>query len=304
MEETLLDDAKTPGAPPGGKPVDEEGSNGAPEGGNQHGAPDVEALRRLKLTGFLRELVRVEGRMEAAKLLGVNYRTLVRAEEKGDMTGRISDALERLLWKADGAEMVRLRDRVGALEERVETLAGDLESNTVEVRAHGAGEDESLPSTGQDSPHVSRPDPSPARGPRPGPVTAPPVLGLRSEKPSQVRSRDPEVVTEVPGDDDPGVYGPAWPLVEEWRRLRAGHPNRGGTMSWLVTEERLLVLELALLEEFGLTLPPETEPLRGFGRRGQTGWRWKALDDTRRALRKRRRLRWVRRVLTCGLWWR
>ena len=35
--------------------------------------------------------------MEAAELLGVNYRTLVRAEESGKITGRMSDALERLL---------------------------------------------------------------------------------------------------------------------------------------------------------------------------------------------------------------
>ena len=38
-------------------------------------------------TGFLCELVKREGRMEAAVLLGVNYRTLVKAEESGEMTG-------------------------------------------------------------------------------------------------------------------------------------------------------------------------------------------------------------------------
>ena len=48
-----------------------------------------------------------------------------------------------------------------------------------------------------------------------------------------------------------------------------------------------------MLEEHGLTLPPEKQPLRGFGRRGQTSWRWKALHDTRVALRKRKLLRWV-----------
>ena len=52
----------------------------------------------------------------------------------------------------------------------------------------------------------------------------------------------------------------------------------------------------------GLTLPPETQALRGFGRKRQTSWRWKALYDTRKALRKRELLRWVRRVLTLGLW--
>ena len=90
--------------------------------------------------------------------------------------------------------------------------------------------------------------------------------------------------------------------MEEWRRLRDGHPFQGKSLSWLVTQERILVLELAMLEEHGLTLPPEKQPLRGFGRRGQTSWRHTALNDTREALQKRRMLRWIRRVLTLGLW--
>ena len=106
----------------------------------------------------------------------------------------------------------------------------------------------------------------------------------------------------VPADDDDEIYGEAWPLVEEWRRLREGHPVQGGTLSWLENEERLLVLELAMLEEHGLTLPPEKQPLRGFGRDGQTTHRWKALAGTRVRLRKRRILRRVRTVLTLWLW--
>ena len=117
-----------------------------------------------------------------------------------------------------------------------------------------------------------------------------------------LRRLDPEVVTEEPADDDDEVYGDARPLVEEWRRLRADHPHQGKSLSWLTTEERLLVLELAMLEEHGLTLPPETQALRGFGRKGQINHRWKALADTRVALRKRKLLRWVRTVLTLWLW--
>ena len=131
---------------------------------------------------------------------------------------------------------------------------------------------------------------------------APPMAGVRSKKRATLRRLDPEVVTEEPADDDDEVYGDAWPLVEEWRRLRAGHPHQGKSLSWLTTEERLLVLELAMLEEHGLTLPPETQALRGFGRKGQINHRWKALADTRVALRKRKLLRWVRTVLTLWLW--
>ena len=51
-----------------------------------------------------------------------------------------------------------------------------------------------------------------------------------------------------------------------------------------------------------MTLPPETYPLKGFDRNGQLNWRRTALYDTRRARAKRELLRWVRRILTLGLW--
>ena len=69
-------------------------------------------------------------------------------------------------------------------------------------------------------------------------------------------------------------------------------------------EVRIRELEVAMLEEYGLTLPPETEPLRGLWRRSQLNWRREALHDLRRAKARRELLRWVRRVLTLGLWWK
>ena len=106
-------------------------------------------------------------------------------------------------------------------------------------------------------------------------------------------------MTRDPAEDDKEVFGDAWTLIVEWRALKAAHPSRGRGPSWLATQERLLTVELALLEEHGMTLPPETYPLRGFARDGQTGWRRTALYDTRRA-RARREL--LRRVLTLWLW--
>ena len=69
--------------------------------GSDDGKRDAERLRRQRLSEFLRELVREEGRMEAAEMLGINYRTLVKAEESGEMTRRMCDALERLLLSID-----------------------------------------------------------------------------------------------------------------------------------------------------------------------------------------------------------
>ena len=288
MNEIQANDAKTEDAP-----ADEMQAGGGGKVGS-----DVEKLRLLRLNGFLRELVRVEGRMEVAKLLGVNYKTVVRAEESGQITEHVSRALEQLLGETEGAETVRLRERVGALEEGMEELRAGLDGIRAEVagkaEAQGKGDGQA---DAKDGKYAEAADRAETRA-------APPVEGLQQGRREALRRMDPEVVTVEPAEDDPEVYGPAWPLVREWRRMQADHPNRGSSLSWLVAEERLLTLDLAMLEEHGLTLPPETQPLRGFGRRGQTGWRRKALHDTQRTLRRRRLLRWVRRVLTLGLWWR
>ena len=195
------------------------------DGGGSDGL-DVERLRRLRLSGFLRELVRAEGRMEAADLLGVAYRTLVKAEESGEITGRMGDALERLLGTGDDPEVARLRERVGALEERLEggmeSLAKELRDGLDEVRSAVTGNggeqteaDAQTQAEGEDG--VGRSETG----------AAPPVAGLGSKKPFRERRLDPEVVTVDPAEDDAEVYGAAWPLVEEWRGRRAGHPPPG-----------------------------------------------------------------------------
>ena len=261
------------------------------------GSVDVELLRRARLSAMLRELVRQEGPTKTAELLGVNYKTVARAEKSGRLTGRMSDALERLLRPVNDPQAERLRERVGALEGGMGALAKELRDGLDEIRTAVAGQ-ASAP-TETDGKTQARDGEGAGRSKT---WAAPPVAGLGSKKPFRLRRLDPEVVTEEPAEDDAEVYGAAWPLVEEWRRLRADHPHRGKSLSWLGTEERLLTLELAMLEEHGLTLPPETQALRGFGRRGQINHRWKALADTRVALRKRKLLRWVRTVLTLWLW--
>ena len=290
----------------------EDGGDAGDSGGD---APDMEKLRQLRLSGFLRELVRAEGRMEAAALLGVNYKTVVRAEESGKITWRMGDALERLLDPGDDAEVARLQEVVEALEGRVTALEADLEglrdavprgaSSGIEEPSHVDVEEETVEEA---TPDAGKADEERAEGQaqeegagRSETRAAPPGDAPRPRR-RRFRRSDPEVVTERPAEDDVDVYGKAWPLVREWRSLRDGHPSRGSSLSWLTTHVRLLELELSMLEEHGLTLPPETQALRGFARRGQTSWRWTALAETRTALRKRKLLRWVRRILTLGLW--
>lgn len=299
MNETQLNGTQADDGVDGETMADEAQAEG-------NGGLDAEKLRWQRLRGFLRELVRDEGRMEAAELLGVAYRTLVKAEESGEITGRMGDALERLSNVGDNPEVTQLKESVGEVEARMAALEDGMEALTKELR-DGLGEMRAAVSGAADirGQGEERGEANDAAGKEADPSeawTAPPVAGLRPKKPFRVRRKEPEVVTVEPADDDMEVYGDAWPLIEEWRSLRADHPSQGSSLSWLTTHERLLVLELAMLEERGLTLPPETQALRGFGRRGQTSWRWKALGDTRRALARRKLLRWVRRILTLWLW--
>ena len=71
--------------------------------------------------------------MEAAELLGVNYKTLARAMKSGEITGRMGDALERLLGTGDDPEVTKLRERVDALEK-------ELRGRPRRDSSHGLGE--------------------------------------------------------------------------------------------------------------------------------------------------------------------
>ncbi len=287
-------------------PDDGSKADGMASDGGAGDGWDVEKARRHRLREFLRDLIRQEGKMEAAELLGVNHKTLTRAEESGEMTGRMSDALELLLRRADDAEVARLREAVRVMEERLAALEGGGDAPDAEEAEGEGGEDEAntqAQEKQEDDTETQAEDGKDGEGAallseRP----APQVVQLRPVNPDTLRPFDPEIVTVEPADDDVEIYGDAWPLVEEWRSLRAGHPNQGSSLSWLTTQKRLLELELAMLEEHRLTLPPEKQPLRGFGRSGQTSWRRTALADTRKALVRRKLLRWVRRILTLGLW--
>lgn len=262
------------------------------------GEPDAGAERELRLMALLREVVADKGRIQAADLLGVNYKTLKRVVESGRLTPLVRDALERFQLPHDGAGAAIRSERVGALERRIERIEGRLTTLAEERVTSRHGPDASDGGAAASRAEVRPAAPRRTGGPSAGEPAA--VVGMRSRAPAALRRPFPEVVTVEPGDDDAEVYGEAWPLVEAWRQLRATHPDHGRGVRWLETEARILVLELALLEDHGLTLPPETQPLRGFARRGQTTWRRTALLDTQRALAWAK----LRRALTLGVCWR
>lgn len=117
---------------------------------------------------------------------------------------------------------------------------------------------------------------------------------------------DVGVVTLEEQSDEEHAFGPAAPLVAEWREVRdrMGDGLAGSRVDRAMVTVRRWELEAAMLREFHLTLPPETEPLDESRRWDHIRWREEALEEVRRELGRAKRARLLRRVVTLGLWWR
>ena len=250
----------------------------------------------MRLMALLRELERDHGRKKAAAILGVDRRTLDAGVDEGVLSRRMRGALDRALQSGVGSAAAEQRDRNDKLEARVEGLEKEHDELAKELRRRLGVVERGVEDLRRDV----------AQGTGAGHAGAGPSQaeagasdgGSRPPSKPSTRREYPDLVTREPASDDEDVFGDAWPLIVEWRELMDEHPHQGNGLAWLAEEERLRVVELALLEEHGMTLPPEKQPLRGLDRSGQTSWRRTALHDTRRAIRRRGLLRWV----TLGLW--
>ena len=279
----------------------------------EHGiedSKDVENMHHMRLMTLLQELVRDKGFKSAARVLEIDQRTVAECAKTGQLSRRVRQALERALQEGVGSAAARQRERNDRLEARVEALEQGHEALGKgqdelgkELRRRMAaveGEVASLRRDGAQGTGAGHagagPSPERAGQSEAGASDA----GRRPTSKPTVRREYPDLVTLEPAEDDEEVFGDAWPLIVEWRELKDAHPNDGKDLAWLAEEERLRVVELALLEDHGMTLPPEKRPLRGFDRDGQINWRRTALFDTRRALRKRELLN----RLSFGLLWR
>ena len=275
-----------------------------PEKGVVEKGRSVRDMHHLRLMSLLQELERDNGRKKTAEMLGVDRRTLDASLDEGVLTRRIRGALEKALQSGVGSAAAEQRDRNDRLAGRLEDLEGVVEEQGKEMRVKHRALEDAIRAVREDVAQGFRKvektlaeretglggqDRAKANG-----------AGPQPRKRSLLRREYPDLVTLEPAEDDEDVFGEVWPLIGEWRELKAVHPDEGKSLSWLRTEERFLALELTLLEGHGLTLPPATFPLRGFDRNGQVNWRKTALSDTRRALRKRELLN----TLTVGLLWK
>ena len=261
----------------------------------------IEDLHQLRLMALLDEMVQGKGVMQTARDLGVNYRTLASARETGRLSRRMRGALGQRLMEGGGSPAREQRQRneelagrleqvEGKVDEMGEEMTGGLAAVQGEVRALGNEHGQALRRVESRLDRVEGGDG--AEGPPPASPAGGGVAG-----PISPRRDFHDLATLEPAADDEDVFGGAWPKVQEWRELRNTHPDRGRGLAWLRDEERLMSVELALLEEHGLTLPPQTYPLKGLDRGEQVNWRRKALEDARRARKRRERLLWPLRAL-------
>ena len=263
----------------------------------------LDSLRHMRLMALLRDMIEAEGKVQTAAALGVNYRTLVRHEETGRLTDRMSDALERHLLLGGGSAAAQQRDRVDALVERVSALErelrGGLEAVVGEVKAFSEEHARSMR-------HVERRLVRLEAGRSESETPSPTGAETEPTKRRYVRPRTyPQLVTLEAEPDEDLVYGDAAPVIVEWRRVRAEFLKTlktGATLDRTEVQEPMLEMELALVGEHELTLPPASFPWDQFDRRDKV---WELTQDLKRVRAERNRAllrRWLRRVLTFGLW--
>ena len=257
--------------------------------------PNLESLQKVRLTALLHDLMK-EGKLEAAQILGVNYKTLAAAVDSGTLTPRLSDALEKVLLSREIEAFEKVRERVDEMEGRVEAVEKQTRGIPGEIEEAVAREVERRMAQTEEPP-VDAKKQSPEAATQDGAVD-------KGSAPARqlFRRTSPSVITMEPQPGDEQVFGDAWPLVDEWRGLRERHPTDGSGVSWLTDEERLRELEIALVGEHGLTMPPDTDPWDSLSRRTQVRWRTQTLERVRRERILAQIRRWVRRILTLGLW--
>ena len=244
------------------------------------------------------------GRTAAARALGVNYRTMMNCYDSRRVSRRMRQALQEFRdsrsvgddapgvvggddaveTPKDQATALELENR--ALRETVEAQADELEAlrrRVAKLEVHGQlpGENDSVDG-----------DPGQTgdwRPPRRG--HGMPGAGI---------------VTLEEQLDEVDAFGPAAPLVVEWREIRAmvGDGSAGSRFDRAVAAVRRWELEAVMLGEFHLTLPPETHPLDDARRADHVRWRQDALSEARKELGKAKRTRLLRRVVTLGMWWK
>ena len=254
----------------------------------------LESVQDVRLLALLHDLEQKDGRKGAAAKLGVHRKTVAVCVDTGTLSARMRDALERFLQTGGNGDTAEaedsLEERVAALEEAVAAIEAEgrgfrdgvaERARVVEGRLARLEARRGVQGTEKAAPEDRQPA----------------VSGVD-------RRRHPELVTVNPEPGEERVYGEATPLIVEWRRVRIDLLEAGDRLASAMAEERMRELEIALIGEFKLTLPPETYPWDDRARTNAAHLRMQALDRVRGERIRAQLQRWIRRILTLGLWWK
>ncbi len=251
----------------------------------------VEDVHHLRLMSLLNEMVRDKGYKGAARALGIDRRTVARSVGAGVLSRRTREALERALVEGDGTLESRLRRELEELRRRMEAFEEEMRGN-VETLSREHARTRRLVEPVVRHVGVARGGKSVALAP-----------GGRGRRDAMVESRReyPSLVTREPADDDEEVYGDAWPLVDEWRTLELRR-EVGTKLDRTWTREQIMELEIAMIDEQSLTLPPSTSHMHPSEKSSYLDWPRRALEDLRKERVWMEVLSRLRRVLSLRLW--
>ena len=257
----------------------------------------------LRLMALLQHIVEEKGRRGAARMLGVDHRTVAASIEGGRLSKRVRGALEFALLTGADPETARHKGRIEALEKRMASLEAAEKAGHAELRRAledgiaGLREDYAqairliekrlaVLESSQEARGISE---ATSKVPERPPV-----------KPAWRQYRD--LVTLEPEQAEEQIYGDVLPLIVEWRRVRSEFLAGGGKLGKEQAEERLRELEIALIDEYGMTLPPATYPWDQFQKRDELQRRVKAMEESQSEWVRLQLMQWLRRFLTFGLW--
>lgn len=256
------------------------------------------------LLDLLDALVDDRGRVAAAEALGVNYRTVARCQQSRRVSRRMRQALQDFRDSQDvGDDEPGVGGGDGTGEdtgERVELSESALEQENRELRETVKAQAEELEALRRQVAELEERVQVASE--------ADAVDGGRGQSGDWRPPRrghglpDAGVVTLEEQPDEEHAFGPAAPLVAEWREVRAGmgDGSAGSRVDRALAAVRRWELEAAMLRDFQLTLPPETDPLDESRRNDHVRW----LAEAQRKLGKAKRMRLIRRVVTVGIWWK
>ena len=289
-----VDGAETPGN--GATGNIEDGAASDDMGDALGETPGLDSVHELRLVALLRDLVTTGSRAQAADELGVDRKTLWRSMNSGRLAPVLVMALERRLLEDARAELAGREERLDTLEERVGALEQALGTGLEAVRREVAVLREAPAHAARQSERRN------AQSRTAGPEREQRSGGEGTPRPPW--RPYPQLVTSEPEPGEELVYGEATANVAAWREARRRSREGRRQLERLDAELRMRELELVLIGDHELTLPPAVYPWDRADRRSELWRRRQALVDARVERKRALIRRWVRRLLTLGLWWK